>query len=70
MRNILTFIFFVFILIACSSDDDCTCTGVFERPSGDIMTAENVNCSNGLRDVDFEGAGIVGQAVGTFLGCE
>jgi hypothetical protein len=70
MRSISISILFVFVLISCSSDDDCTCTGLFERPSGDIMTAENVNCSNGLRDDDLEGAGIVGQAVGTFIGCE
>ena len=70
MNNKFKLLIFNLALYGCKSDDDCTCSGVFERLSGEIIIAENVNCSDGLRD-DAEGDNIiVGQEVGTFLGCE
>lgn len=61
--------------LSCSNDnDDCKCTGRYELPSGEILTAENVNCNTGLYDESDDQYVVTGQPIGSvlgrYIGCE
>lgn len=67
MKRII-YLSIVILTLSCSSDDDqCTCTGEFQRVDSDEISTffvNDVDCETGERNDDFEQEDVV------YIGCQ